>query len=131
MSKQDPGSNYAIEDVLDAKSRTAATVFSAAVDHVTGECASFLVSVGVWATSLVVTVQTSDDNMAWADQTVDGSGNDVSVTITEAGSAQLDVPNPINRYTRLKLVLGGTCVLSVASILGPLLTVEAADTTMS
>lgn len=129
MSKMDPGSNYAIADLLDAKSRIAATVYSAEVDHINGEATSFLVSVGVWATSLVVTVQTSSDNSTWVDQTDDGSGNDVSATFTEAGSAQLNVPNPLARFSRLKLVLGGTCVLSVAGITGPYLLKEPAATT--
>jgi len=121
MALNDPGSNMTITDVLDAKSRTAATVYTDAISHITGNgnSVSFLVSCGTWATSLAITVQYSDDNSSWTDQTDDGSGNDYSASLTEAGNTQLNVPNPRGKYSRLKLVLGGTCVVSVAAIQGP------------
>lgn len=128
MSKMDPGSNYAITDLLDAASRTVATYYTTEVDHINGEGTSFLISVGTFATSFVATVQTSSDNITYVDQTADGSGNDVSVTLTEAGSGQLDVPQPLNRYSRVKLVLGGTNVCSVTGITGPYLIKEPAAT---
>lgn len=115
----DPGSNYTISEDLSALSRVAATTTTTAVDHAGGDCVSFLISCGTWATSLVATVQYSDNNSDWTAQTDDGSGNDVSATLTEADSAQLDVPNPLGRYSRLSIVTGGTCVFSVTSILGP------------
>ena len=124
MSKQDPGSNYTITEGLSALSRTVATYYSESVDHVNSECVSFLISCGLWATSFVATVQTSSDDSSWTDQTDDGSGNDVSTTFSEADSDTLNVPQPLNRYSRVKLVLGATCVCSVTNILGPLLVQE-------
>jgi len=121
MSKMDPGSNYTIAEGLSALSRGADTHYTDAVDHANGDCAAFAISCGTFDTSFVATVQTSSDNSTWEDQTDDGSGNDVSAELEEAGSAVLDVPNPLARYSRLKLVLGGTCVCGVTSILGPLL----------
>lgn len=124
MSKMDPGSNYTIAEGLSALSRTVDTYYTAAVDHNNAECASFAISCGVFATSFVATVQTSADNSTWTDQTDDGSGNDVSLTLTEASSGSLNVPQPLNRYSRVKLVLGGTCVCGVTAISGPLLNQE-------
>jgi len=117
--RQDPGSNYAITEVLSALSRAAATTTTSSIDHTTGNCASFLVSAGAWATSFVATVQYSDDDSIWTAQTDDGSGNEVSLTLTEASSGTLDVPNPLGRYSRLSIVTGGTCVFSVGAVLGP------------
>lgn len=128
MSKSDPGSNYTIAEGLSALSRTVATYYATAVDHALADCASFAVSCGTWATSFVATVQYCDTNSDtagdWTDQTDDGSGNDVSLTLTEAGSGNLDVPNPLARYTRVKVVCGGTCVCGVTNISGPLLNIE-------
>ena len=127
--KHDPGSNYAITEGLSALSRAAATYTTTAINHATtGESLEFFLSCGTFATSLVATVQTSSDNSTWADQTDDGSGNAVSATLTEAGSAEISVPNPIAQYSRLSVVIGGTCVFGVTSICGPLLSVEPAAT---
>ena len=117
--RQDPGSNYTIAENLSALSRDAATVTTAAVDHAGGDCVSFLVSCGVWAAGLAATVTYSDDGTNYTAQTDDGSGNDVSLTLTEVSSGILDVPNPLGKYSRLSIVFGGTCVASVTSILGP------------
>jgi len=117
--RMDPGSNYTISENLAALSRVAATTTTTAVDHADGDCVSFAVSCGTWATSFVATVQYSDDNSDWTAQTDDGTGNDVSLTLTEAGSGVLNVPNPLGRYSRLSIVTGGTCVFSVTAILGP------------
>ncbi|RLI66165.1 MAG: hypothetical protein DRO88_02545 [Promethearchaeia archaeon] len=125
--KNDPSSNYDIVDVLDAKSRTAGTVYTAAVDLVTADCTAFLISCGTWDTSFEATLQYSDDNSAWTDEPDTEAGNTVSATLTEAGSALIKVPNPRARYSRLKVVLGGTCVASVTAVSGPLLSVDAPD----
>jgi len=125
--KNDPSSNYDIVDVLDAKSRTVGTVYTAAVDLVNADCVAFLVSCGVWDTSFEVTLQYSDDGSTWTDEPDTEAGNTVSATLTEAGSALIKVPNPRARYIRLKIALGGTCVVSVTAISGPLLSVDAPD----
>ncbi len=128
MSKSDPGSNCNITEGLPALSRTTDTYYSDAIDHVNAESASFAVSCGAWATGFTATVQHCATDSAtpgdWSDQTVDGSGNDVSVTFTEADFGTLNVPQPLNRFSRLKLVLGGTCVCGVTNISGPLLSIE-------
>lgn len=121
--KRDPGSNYNIVAAYAAASVGASTVYTSAVDHKEAPCASFLISCGTFATSFAVTVQHSPDNSDWTDE-VSGAGNDVSGSITEAGSLQIDVPNPRERYSRLKIVLGGTNVFSVAAVSGPKLYVE-------
>jgi len=116
----DPGSNFNIIDVLPALSRTVDTYETEAIDHsVSGRSASFLLSCGTFDTSLAATVQISADNSTWEDQTADGSGNDLSGSIAEADSLQLDIPNPTKRYTRLSVVAGGTCVFGVTAIAGP------------
>lgn len=123
--KHDPGSNYAITEGLSALSRTAETYYTTAINHATtGDSAEFFLSCGTWATSLVATVQYSTNGSDYTDQTDDGSGNAVSSTLTEAGSAELSVPNPLAQYSRLKVVIGGTCVFGVTNIAGPLLNVE-------
>lgn len=115
----DIGSNYTITENLPALSRAAATTTTTTVDHAGGDCVSFFISCGTWATSFVATVQYSDDNSNWTAEPDTTAGNEVSATLTEAGSAQLDVPNPRGRYSRLSVVTGGTCVYSVTAILGP------------
>ena len=117
--RQDPGTNYAITEVLSALSRVAATTVTSSIDHASGDCATFALSCGTYAGSFVATVQYSDDDSNWTAQTDDGSGNDVSLTLTEAGSGTIDVPNPLGRYSNVSIVHSGTCVMSVTAILGP------------
>ena len=128
MSKQDPGSNYTNAEGLTALSRGADTYYTDSIDHVNGECASFAVSCGTWAGSFVATVQTCATNSAtpedWADQTDDGSGNDISTTFDAADFDTLNVPQPLNRFSRVKVVIGDTCVFGVINISGPLLNKE-------
>lgn len=119
--KHDPGSNYNIEEAYAAASVDASTVYTDEVDHVNAPSASFLISCGTFATSFVATLQYSSNNSDWTDEPNTDAGNDVSVTLTEAGEGQIDVPNPRARYSRVKMVLGGTCVIAVASIAGPIL----------
>lgn len=119
--RNDPGSNFTIADGLDALSRAAATYNTAAIDHADGNCAAFHISCGTFATSFVATLQYTDDTGgSWTDEPDTTAGNIVSVTLTEAGSGIIKVPNPRARYSRVKVVIGGTCVFSVASMLGPL-----------
>lgn len=126
--KSDPGSNYTIAEVYAAASVAASTIYSTAVDHAKAQSASYLLSIGTFATSFVATLQHSPDNSTWTDE-VAGAGNDLTATVTEADSAQIDVPNPRARYTRLKMVLGGTTVLAVTSISGPKLNIVPDATT--
>lgn len=119
----DIGSNFTIVDGLPALSRAASTYYTAAMDHKGGVKGAYHVSCGTWATSLVATLQHSSDD-ADADSYIDEADtsykNTVSVTLGEAGEGEINVPNPRERYTRVKLVLGGTCVAGIANILGPL-----------
>lgn len=124
--RRDPGSNYNIDEVYAAASVGASTVYTTAIDHKDAPSASYLISCGTFATSFAVTTQYSANNSDWTDET-SGAGNDASGSLAAAGSLQIDVPNPMARYTRLKLVLGGTCVFSVTAIYGPKLYVEPAD----
>jgi len=125
---KDIGSNYTIADGLPALLRTGDTYYTASIDHKNGRCGAFLCSSGTFHTSYVATLQHSDDDGdsdTYIDE-VTGAGNDVSVTLTEAGSGQINVPNPRERYSRVKLVVGGTLnVCGVVSILGPLRTLNA------
>ena len=125
--KNDSGSNFTIADGLDAVSRGADTYYTdPEIDHALSPTAQFHISCGTFATSLVATLQHSDDNGV-ADSYTDevaGYGNTVSVTLTAAGEGNIYVPNPRERYSRVKLVLGGACVASVTNISGPLRSVD-------
>lgn len=124
--KNDIGSNYTVDEGLSALSRTADTYYTEPINHANGMGGAFFVSCGAWATSLVATLQHSSDD-ADADAYIDevtGAGNTVSVTLTEAGDGIIEVPNPREQYSRVKLVLGGTCVAGITSILGPLKTIS-------
>jgi len=124
--RQDIGSHYDIDDVLDAQSRLAATTASASIDHAEGSCGAFFISCGIFAgSSLVMTLQHSDDDAsdAYIDEET-GAGNDVSVTLDATGSGQINVPNPRERYSRVEVVGDGTCEYSVTSIIGPLRTLN-------
>ena len=120
MPRRNAGDNYTITDAKAAASVGASTVYSSSVDHAGGSAVDFLISVGTWATSFVATVQNSPDDSTWTDEADTTRGNEVSATLTEAGSTVLNVPNPRARYSRVKFVLGGTCVFSCTAILGPL-----------
>ena len=123
--KRDPGTNYTIADGLVALSRGANTYYtSPVIDHALAPAAAFNVSCGTWATSFVATLQNSDDNSDWTDEANTTYGNTVSVTFTEADEDVIKVPNPRARYSRVKVVTGGTCVFSVANVSGPLRAVD-------
>lgn len=116
----DPQSNFTISSGLPALSRGASTYYTASIDHVGGIKAAYHVTCGTWATSHVATLQHSADDSSFTDEADTTYGNTVSVTFTEADDGVIYVNQPRRRYTRVKLVLGGTCVSSVSNIKGPL-----------
>jgi len=123
--KGDPGVNFDIDDDgYPALSRSADTYTTESLDHGDAPSVTYFISCGTWASSLVATLQYSDDDSDWTDETA-GAGNDISLTLTEAGNGKIRVPNPRGRYSRLSVVIGGTCVYSITSILGPLRSVSA------
>ena len=128
--KNDPGSNYAISNVLSDVDADAGTIYTSNVDHLNAECVTFLLTVLTAATTLTATVQHSANGTDFTDQTVDGSGNDVSGAKDAAtGSIQLNVPNPLRRYSRLKLVsTGDNAIFCCTAIAGPYLYKEPAAT---
>lgn len=123
--KGDAKSNFTLADGLDALSRTVDTYYTGEVDHALAPAVSFHVSCGTFATSFVATLQNSDDNSVWTDE-VTGLDNDVSLTLLAAGEGNVHCPNPRARYSRLKVVIGGTCVFGVTGVLGPLRSVQPA-----
>lgn len=127
--KKDPGSNYEMKEVYAAASVAASTVYTDAVDHINGESAAFVISCGTYATSFAITLQHSVDNSTWVDEADALAGNDKSGSITAAGDLVIKVPNPRSRYSRLKMVLGGTCVFAVVAVVGPYLNKQPAATT--
>lgn len=123
----DIGSNFTIADGLPALSRTIATYYTASMDHKGGVKGAYHLSCGAYAAGLVATLQhSSDDGDAdsFTDEADTSYGNTVSVTLTDVGEGEINVPNPRERYTRIKLALGGTCVASITNILGPLDSVD-------
>lgn len=116
--RNDPGSNYTITG--DDVSATDDVANSTAIDHANGSAAAFLVIATSVGTSLDAKVQHSDDNLSWTDD--DGStGNDTAITqLTAAGAAQLNVPNPQARYSRVLCTAVGEVVATATSVLGPL-----------
>jgi len=117
----DIGSNFTISEGLSALSRTVDTYYTASIDHKGGIPASYFVSCGTWATSFVATLQHSADGSTdWTDEADTTYKNTVSVTLTEAGSGQINCPNPRRRYTRVKVAVGGTNVFGVTNMKGPL-----------
>lgn len=119
--KGDAKSNFTLDDDgLPALSRGADTYTTETLDHTNAPAVSYFISCGTWAGSFVATLQHSDDNSAWTPEEDVTAGNTINLTLTEAGNGQIDVPNPRARYSNLSIVIGGTCVFSVTSVLGPL-----------
>lgn len=121
--RKDVGSNYTLAEAIASESHNAGTVDSASIDHADGDTGSFFLSAGTIGASGTVDakLQHSADNSAWVDD--DGaSGNDTAITqITAAGSAQLNVPAPQARYSRIRMVVAvAACVVGITSVLGPL-----------
>lgn len=119
--KGDAKSNFTIDDLgMPALSRTAETYVSESVDHALAPSVSFFISCGTFATSFVATLQYSDDDSVWTAEPDTTAGNTVSLTLTGTGNGAVHCPNPRARYSRISAVLGGTCVHSITSVLGPL-----------
>ena len=118
--KGDPGTNYSVVEGLSALSRSAATYTSASVDHALAPSATYLISCGTWAGSLVATLEHSADDSSWTAEADTTYGNEVNLTLTEAGSGDVKCPNPRRQFTHISLVLGGTCVASITNVSGPL-----------
>lgn len=122
--KRDPGTNNLIEDGLVAVSRTVATYYTdPVVDHALAPSCTFNVSCGLWAGAFVATLQHSDGD-GWTDEADDSYGNTVSLTFSTEDEGVINVPNPRARYSRVKVVIGDTCVFSVTNISGPLRAVD-------
>ena len=122
--KGDPGTNFTVAEGLSALSRAANTYTSATVDHALAPAATFFISCGTFATSFVSTLTHSADDSSYTAEADTTYGNEVSLTLTEAGSGDVKCPNPRRRYTQISTVIGGTCVFSVTNISGPLRSVD-------
>lgn len=107
----------------------AGTINSVSVDHSKANSATFFSMVSAVTGTVDMKLQYSDDNTTWTDDTGE-SGNNVAITqLSAAGVAQVDVFNPIERYSRAVVTVGGTsATLAVASVLGPLRSIGTSDT---
>jgi len=128
--RNDAKSNSELAESIAAQSIAPGTVNGASVDHAKAGAVSFLVSVGTVGASATIDAKTqySDDNAAWTDYPAndEAKNDDAIVQITAASSAQLDVPNPRGRYTRVVVVVAtAASVVGVMSVLGPLRHVSA------
>lgn len=128
--KQDIKSQYTLLAVLLAQSIAPATVNGDSVDHADASSVSFNVSVGTVGASGTIDAKTqySDDNAAWTDYPAnDEAGNDDVITqILSAGEANLHVPNPRGRYSRVVVTTAvAASVVAVTAALGPLRHVSA------
>lgn len=123
--RNDVKSNYTIAQATVPDAHAAGTLNSASVDHADGGGVSFFIAVGTVGASGTIDMKTqhSPDDTAWTDYpAADPAGNDDAITqITATGVAQLNVPNPRARYTRVVTVVAvATSDLGVTSVLGPL-----------
>lgn len=125
---RDIKSNTLIAAAIVAATITPSTVNSAQVDHGLANSVSFSINVGAITGTVDAKLQYSADGTTWVDE--DGlSGNDTAIIqLTATGTAQLNVVNPQERYSRVVVVVGGTsAVMSVTSVMGPLRSVPAVD----
>jgi len=118
----DPGTNYTLAEEIAGKSHDAGAVNGAGVNHTTGASVSFFLTAGTFGASatLDAKVQYSNDNSNWTDD--DGTtGNDSAITqLTAAGTAQLNVPAPRGRYSRVVATVAVAAVeFAVVSVMGP------------
>ena len=120
--KNDPGSNMTIAAAVASDTYTDAATEGASVDHSTAPAVTFFISTTAVGTTLDMKTQYSSDDSSWTDYASgNAAGNDVSITqLDDAGSAKLDVPNPVSRYTRVLATSVGACEFCVVSVLGPL-----------
>jgi hypothetical protein len=128
--RNDVKSNYTLAEATAAASHAVGAVNSASVDHADGSSVSFFISLSGVGTggTLDAKTQYSDNDSDWTDYPAsDPAGNDDAITqLTAAGTAQLNVPNPRGRYTRVvSTVATDACVFGITSVLGPLRSVAA------
>jgi len=116
--KGDIGSNYVMvaSDVGDG---AGAAVASDVVDHADAPSVAFLVNV-ISTTTVDAKAQWSDDNSTWTDD--DGSSGNAPVgdQISGSGVVQINIANPVGRYSRLMVTSVGATVATCSSVLGPL-----------
>jgi len=128
--RQDIKSNVLIAAAIASASHAVGTVNGASVDHADVSSVSFFTSlsgVGVGGT-LDMKTQYSDDDTNWTDYPVnDEAGNDNAITqLTAAGTAQLNIPNPRGRYSRVVATIAtDACVFGTTSVSGPLRSIDA------
>ena len=130
--KGDIKSNYSLGEHIASASNGIGAVNGATVDHVSGASVSFLISVGNVGTggTLDAKTQYSDNNSDWTDYPAsDAAGNDDAITqIVATGSAELHIPNPRGRYSRVVATVGtDSVVFGATSVLGMLRHVDVVD----
>lgn len=128
--RKDIKSNYALVAAILAQSIAPGVVNGVSVDHAEASSVSFNINVGTVGASGTIDAKTqySDDNSVWTDYpAVDEAGNDdVIVQIVAAGEANLHIPNPRARYSRVVVTTAtAASVVSVVGVLGPLRHVSA------
>ena len=115
--------SYTLLESVAAESYSAGAENGVAVDHTLYPTVSFFITVGTVGSSATVDmkVQYSADNSTWTDEPDTTRGNDTAITqITAAGTAQLNVPNPRARYSRVVVTVAtAACVLAVVAAAGP------------
>ena len=121
----DPGSNYTMARALAPESKSTGDHNSSMVDHAEASSVSFLIDVsdvGTGPGTVDAKVQYSDDGSTWTDEPDDQAGNDTAISqMNSTGQAQLNVPNPRGRYSRIVVTVGTNAVtLGAMSVLGPL-----------
>ena len=126
--RHDIGTNYTVAESHEAKEWTAAANNGDSVDHKDGGSVTFFLTAGTIGGSGTVDmkVQYSDDDSSWTDDPGTAGNDDAITQIVAAGTAQLDVPNPLGRYSRVIMTTAvATSIVGVVSILGPLRVVDA------
>lgn len=123
--RNDIKSNYALLATIAAASIAPGVANGISVDHADGSSVSFNINVGTVGASGTIDAKTqySDNNSDWADYpAVDEANNDDAIVqIVAAGEANLHIPNPRGRYSRVVVTTAvAASVVSVVSVLGPL-----------
>ena len=123
--RNDIKSNYNLIESHAAASQAVSAVNGVAVDHALASSVSFLISVGTVGAASTIDAKTqySIDNITWTDYPAndEAKNDDAIVQILAAGSAELHIPNPRERYSRVVVTVGVTAsVLGVTAVLGPL-----------
>lgn len=118
--KGDPGSTYVLNST--DVSKTGDVADSPVIDHALYPTCSFFLRTKSVGTSFDAKLQYSDNGTDWTDD--DGaSGNDDAITQVIAADAvkeaQIDVPNPRARYSKLVCTSVGAVVAMCFSVAGP------------